>query len=220
MKKLVIFGCSGHAKVIVDMIELSGLYEVAGYICKEQSIKPYGHHYPILGTDRDLYQIIQQLPIHAFVIAIGDNMLRRMLYNASSKTGIPHVTITHPSSIIAGDVVMGPGTVVMAGAIINPNVTVGISCIINTNASIDHDCQIGDFSSIAPGTIIGGNVKIGNNSAICLGSRIIPGITIGDNVMIGAGSLVLHDIPDNVVAYGSPAKVIKKLNDQPNTTVK
>jgi sugar O-acyltransferase (sialic acid O-acetyltransferase NeuD family) len=214
MKKILIFGCSGHAKVIVDMIELSGLYEIAGYICRERSIKSYGSHYPILGTDRDLDQIMQQISIHAFIIAIGENMRRMILYNAIKKVGIPHVTIIHPSSIIARDVTIGPGTVVMAGAIINPNVTIGTSCIINTNASIDHDCQIGDFSSIAPGTTIGGNVTIGNNSAVCLGSRIIPGITIGDNVLIGAGSLVLHDIPDNVIVYGSPAKIMRK-NERP-----
>jgi maltose O-acetyltransferase len=40
---------------------------------------------------------------------------------------------------------------------------------------------------------------------------ILPGVTIGDNVTIGAGSVVVKDIPSNVVAVGNPARVIKKV---------
>ena len=40
----------------------------------------------------------------------------------------------------------------------------------------------------------------------------MPGITIGNNVVIGGGSVVVKDIPDNVVAVGNPAKVIKTLD--------
>lgn len=54
-------------------------------------------------------------------------------------------------------------------------------------------------------------VTIGNN--VWLGGNVVilPGITIGNNVTIGAGSVVTKDIPDNVVAAGNPAKIIKKL---------
>ena len=52
---------------------------------------------------------------------------------------------------------------------------------------------------------IGNNVWIGGNSVIC------PGITIGDNVTIGAGSVVTKNIPDNVLAWGNPCEVVRKL---------
>ncbi|AIM60557.1 sugar O-acetyltransferase [Cellulophaga lytica] len=52
---------------------------------------------------------------------------------------------------------------------------------------------------------IGDNVWIGGNSVI------FPGVMIGDNVTIGAGSIVTKDIPENVLAYGNPCKVIKEL---------
>lgn len=53
-------------------------------------------------------------------------------------------------------------------------------------------------------------VVIGNNVWIGGGAIILPGVTIGDNVVIGAGSVVTKDIPDNVVAYGNPCRIIKE----------
>lgn len=54
-------------------------------------------------------------------------------------------------------------------------------------------------------------VKIGDNVWIGGNSVIFPGVTIGNNVTIGAGSIVTKDLPDNVLAFGNPCKVIKKL---------
>ena len=52
-------------------------------------------------------------------------------------------------------------------------------------------------------------VVIGNDSWIGGGSIILPGVTIGDDVVIGAGSVVTHDIPDHVVAFGNPCRVVR-----------
>lgn len=57
------------------------------------------------------------------------------------------------------------------------------------------------------------NVSIGSNVFIGAYSIVMPGVTIGDNVVIGAGSIVTRDIPANSVAIGSPAKVVKSLDE-------
>lgn len=56
-------------------------------------------------------------------------------------------------------------------------------------------------------------IRIGKNCWIGAGSIILPGVTIGDNTVIGAGSIVTHDIPANVVAYGSPCKVAREIGE-------
>ena len=56
-----------------------------------------------------------------------------------------------------------------------------------------------------------GNVTIGNNVFVGAEAVILPGVTIGNNVIIGANSTVTHDIPDNVVAVGSPARILCSL---------
>ncbi len=56
-------------------------------------------------------------------------------------------------------------------------------------------------------------VRIGNNVWIGAGSTVLPGVTIGDNTVIGAGSVVTHDIPSNVVAVGTPCRVLRSIDE-------
>lgn len=56
-------------------------------------------------------------------------------------------------------------------------------------------------------------IKVGNNVWIGGNVIVLPGVTIGDNVTIGAGSVVTKDIPSNVIAYGNPARVMKKIEE-------
>lgn len=55
-------------------------------------------------------------------------------------------------------------------------------------------------------------VHIGKNCWLGAGVIVLPGVTIGDNTVVGAGSVVTHDLPDNVVAVGVPCKVIKNID--------
>ena len=57
-----------------------------------------------------------------------------------------------------------------------------------------------------------GRVTIGNNVFIGAESVVLPGVTIGNNVIIGANSTVTHDLPDDVVAAGNPARIIYALD--------
>ena len=56
-------------------------------------------------------------------------------------------------------------------------------------------------------------ITIGNNVWIGAGVRVMPGVTIGDNSVIGGGSVVVKDIPENVVAVGNPCKPIRKITE-------
>jgi sugar O-acyltransferase (sialic acid O-acetyltransferase NeuD family) len=80
---------------------------------------------------------------------------------------------------------------------------------INRNCSIGHHSYIGKFTTVNPGANIAGFVKIGQGCLIGMGVNIIDGIEIGSNSIIGAGSIVTKNIPDNVVAYGNPCKIIR-----------
>ena len=75
-----------------------------------------------------------------------------------------------------------------------------------------HDVCIGEFSNINPGVNLAGNIRIGNLSLIGIGSTIRDNINIGSRVVIGAGSVVITDIPDDSIAYGVPAKIVKSQN--------
>jgi acetyltransferase-like isoleucine patch superfamily enzyme len=83
---------------------------------------------------------------------------------------------------------------------------IGNGVICNTSSVVEHECFLGNFSHLAPGAILCGNVQVGENSFIGAGSVVRPGIRIGRNVIIGAGSVVVKDIPDFGKVAGNPAR--------------
>lgn len=81
---------------------------------------------------------------------------------------------------------------------------------------IEDEVQIGSHCSIYSVSTIDkkqGKVILKKNCKIGSHSTILPGVTIGENSIIGANSLVISDIPANVVAFGTPAKVIREINE-------
>jgi sugar O-acyltransferase (sialic acid O-acetyltransferase NeuD family) len=212
LKRIVVIGCSGHAEVVVDIVEKQGLYDVAGFL---DSYKPLGMSlagYQVLGTCEDLPTLITGGRVNGGIVAIGDNWLRWKVVTQLIELApaFPFLTAVHPSAQIGAGVEIGRGTVVMAGAVINPGCSVGDFCIVNTRASLDHDSVMGDFSSLAPAAVTGGNVQIGAFSVVAIGAIVAHAVRVGEHTVIGAGATVLRDVPDRVVAYGTPARIIRE----------
>ena len=206
-EKIFIFGASGHAKVVIDIIERQGLYEIVSLFDDDLSLKGQQiYNYPVLGGKDDLLDC----GLEHGIVAIGGNRARQAVAGWLRDKGFELITAVHPSAQLARGVKIDSGSVVMAGAIINSDSTIGQDVIINTRASIDHDCRIGDGVHIAPGTTLCGTVTVGEGTFICAGATIIPNLTIGSHVTVGAGSTVIRDVPDGVTVAGSPAKVMRQ----------
>ena len=212
MKNIVIIGASGHAKVIIDIIEKENIYKIKGLLDdRAEEMEDTFCNYNLIGKTSDLPGIMEKENIYSGIIAIGDNWIRYKVLKKIKEIApdFSFINAIHPSSEIAGNVKIGKGNAIMAGTVINSDSRIGDFCIINTGASIDHDNCIEDFASIAPGVTTGGNVSIGSFSAVSLGASLIHGISIGEQTVIGAGATVLKNIPSLVIAYGTPAKVIR-----------
>jgi len=211
MNRLLIVGASGHARVVADAVRAAGALEVAGFADRDHSLGESVFGFPVLGSDREIAQIVRAHAIDSLLIAVGDNDTRARLalslHEALSST--PFATVIHPTAYVGTDVQIGEGSVVLAGAILNPGVKVGRHCIVNTKASVDHDCVLGDFVTVAPGATLGGNVSVGENSTVGLGANVIQSISIGRHSILGAGATAVANIPDRVVAFGVPARVVR-----------
>jgi sugar O-acyltransferase (sialic acid O-acetyltransferase NeuD family) len=120
------------------------------------------------------------------------------------------VNVIHDGLDISKTSSLGRGLLINSKVSIAAHTTIGDFASINRHVSIGHHTKIGNYVSINPGSNIAGNVTIGDGCTIGMGVNIIDGIKIGKNTIIGAGSVVTKEIPDNVVAYGSPCKIIKE----------
>ncbi|TWU66995.1 putative acetyltransferase EpsM [Crateriforma conspicua] len=205
----VIFGCGDHANVVRTVIEAVGKYRFAGYISQERS-SVGGVREMISGHDGDPNSWYK----HG-ILGIGDNQRRFELSERvlSSVPDYEFIRCLHPKSIISDSASVALGTVVMPNVTIQANTSVGRHCIINTSSSIDHDCHIDDFSFIGPGSVLAGRITIGERACVNTGVVIAPGVKISPGAVIGAGSVVLNSIPANVLAYGSPARVVRELHE-------
>jgi sugar O-acyltransferase (sialic acid O-acetyltransferase NeuD family) len=210
MQGVLIVGSSGHARVIVDIIERAGTHTIVGLLddSKPKGVIELG--YSVLGAVADLPEIVRQHQPAGFLVAIGDNWNRAIVAAKIQQLApaLQALTAVHPSAQVARTATLGEGSAIMAGAVINSNASIGRFCIVNTRASVDHDCSLEEFSSIGPGATLAGNVRVGAGSAICLQACVAEKVCIGSHTVVGAGSVVLSDLPAEVLAYGTPARVI------------
>lgn len=205
IKELAILGASGHGKVIADIAEQLG-YTVSFYDDAYPN-KTHIEHWEIHGTCADLI-ILNNTNAklrNDVIVAIGNNEIRQQKIQLLQKYSFNLITLVHPTAVISPYASIAPGAVVFAGAVVNAFAEVGVGCIINTSAVVEHDCSIDDFSHICPNVALAGGVSVGSKSWIGIGSQVKQLINIGDNCIIGAGSTVIHNIPNNTIAYGSPA---------------
>lgn len=208
-KKIFVFGASGHAKVVIDIIERQGVYDVAFLVDDDPALKEtdvYG--YRVIGGKAEL--LAQREKVAGGIVAIGSNKVRLKVAAWLAENGMRLMSAVHPSAQVARGVILGDGNVVMAGVVINSDTIVGNNVIVNTRASIDHDCIIGDGVHIAPGATLCGTVTVGEGSFVCAGATVIPNLTVGARTIVGAGSTVIANVPDCATVVGSPAKVVKR----------
>lgn len=210
MIPVVIIGCAGHARVVVDAVRSAYVHEVVGFLAdnEQTGVMPFGG-IPVLGP-------IKAFPVRgvkAYFVAIGDIGARERITMLLTGDDARFVNVIHPTAQVSSTAIMSEkgGIFVGAGARIGPNCYIGNGTIVNTHASLDHDSNLGLYSHLCPGATTGGHVTIGHRTLIGIGACIRDHISIGSESIIGMGSVVLKSVPANSVAYGNPCKLARTL---------
>ncbi len=116
----------------------------------------------------------------------------------------------HPTAVIAETAQYGNGLHMGSHSSLGAYAKVGNFTVINRHSSIDHHTVLEDFVTINPGVTVSGICHLGKGVIIGAGAVVIDKVRIGENTLVGAGSVVTKDLPANVIAYGSPAKVVRE----------
>lgn len=196
---MYLYGASGHAKVIADILTANGI-----------TIEAFIDDNPLLTSLHGIPVIHSAENLSPLIISIGNNKVRKTI---AEKLHCDFGKAIHPFTFVSPSAEIGDGSVVMPGAIIQSDARIGCHCIVNTAATIDHECTLEDYVHISPNASLCGNVHVGEGTQIGAGSVVVPGISIGKWSLICAGSVVTTDIPDFCIAAGNRCKVIKYTND-------
>ena len=210
---MLIIGAKGFAKEVLEICHQNNqLKGLAFYDDVNADIGNllYGN-FPIIKNIDDAKKYFKEID-NKFTIGIGNPILRKKLFDKFNAIGGVLTSIISKNANIGsyGNKILD-GCNIMSNAVLTNDITVGQGTIINQTASIGHDVIIGKFCEICPNVSISGYCKIGSFSFIGTGAIILPKVVIGKNSIIGAGALVTKDIPDNSLAIGTPAKVVKQL---------
>ncbi|SUI75348.1 acetyltransferase [Shewanella morhuae] len=211
MDSLYIVGSSGHAKVVIDAIEMQRKYIIAGLLDDYRVVGQETMGYQVLGK----IDLLTGLSTHGIInvfVAVGCNYIRQQIVDSIIEccVNVNFVTVVHPNAVVSSSAKIMSGTLILAGAIVGPDSTIGEHCIINHAALVDHDCVLAAFTSLAPKATLAGNVTVATRSAVGMAACVIEKVVIGSDVVIGAGATVLISIRSNSVAVGTPARVIKE----------
>jgi acetyltransferase EpsM len=165
----------------------------------------------VLGGADALAQALEQGVRHA-IVAIGECEARLARARVLKTHGLTLVSARHPGAIVASSALVDPGTVIAAGAVVGVRTRLGESVIVNTRASIDHDCVLDEGVHVCPGACLAGHVRVGAGAWIGVGATIADDLAIGARSVIGAGAVVIGPIEAGVVAYGVPARAVRRVS--------
>ncbi len=193
-----------HASVLADIISTLPNVQLCGYVDKIKTKIPG----KFIEEEHEA-RYVNDKKIKYFIVAVGDNNLRRRLFEKEVSAGLTPYTIISPHAYISKRANIGRGCVIMPHVAIQTNAKIYDNCIINTGALIEHDCVIKNNVHISPGATLSGCVQVGENSLIGNGASIRDKIIIGDNCVVGTGSVVINNIQSNEVWVGNPAKRVR-----------
>ena len=214
MDEMILWGATGHAKVLRECMADSGLRLVALFD-RDTSVGSPFSDVPLVGDQHSFESWLDDRggpDALGFLVAIGGDRgvdrIERQGYLEG--LGLKPLMARHRSAFIADTARIGLGSQVLAQASVGVDATIGRACIINTGAIVDHDCRLADGVHIAPGARLTGEVEVGTVAMIGAGAVVLPRVRVGSRAVIGAGAVVVGDVAPGTTVVGNPAKPLSE----------
>jgi acetyltransferase EpsM len=211
-RSIAVFGGAGGGALIaqsVDALAAGGqALKVLGFL---NDILPRGElvsGVPVLGPFTSWRELPEDV---AFVAPLHKAKAMPERVRIVDALGIPRhrwATIVDPRSAVAPDAVIGPGCFVGPFATVGPASRLGIHTVVRAGAHVSHDCTIGDFVFVGMNAVVCGFSVVQDGAYVAPGASIRDRCRVGKFAVVGLGSVVTKDVPDFVVAAGSPAEPV------------
>ncbi|WP_261340233.1 acetyltransferase [Rhodopirellula islandica] len=211
----MIWGSAGHALVLNDIIELQG-GRVIQLFDNNKNASSSIPGVELLYGETEFRRWVSELnvPVASVfgLVAIGGSFgrVRNHYHQMLKNSGLKVPSLISSDALVSKASAIGNGTQVLPNAIVASGTRIGDACILNHGSQVDHECELEHGVHLAPGAILCGCVKVGCRSMVGAGATVLPRIAIGADTIIGAGAVVTRDIPDRVIAFGNPARVVRQ----------
>ena len=211
--QLIILGAGRQGRNILEVcfdLEIP----VAGFLDDTKQVGHDVNGVRVLG-ELDKWRELASESDYQFIVGIGWNKARSEISAQIESGGGTLATVIHPSCQISRFASIGAGVFINAFSRVMANAKVQRYCLIEGHSSLGADTVVGEGVGAGPGVILTGGAKVGAGTFLGSGSVILGGARVGIESIIGANATVISDIPDRVLAVGSPAIVTKRLKTPP-----
>jgi sugar O-acyltransferase (sialic acid O-acetyltransferase NeuD family) len=192
--RLLIIGAGGHGASVSEAAQLSGAFEVVGFL---DDALPDGRallNWTVLGAIGDLSNLDQlnsyRRVCDQVIVAVGNNAVREKLTHQLVDAGFIMATVIHPRSFVSPSAVVGCGSAVMAGAILGTQARLGLGSIVNCGAVVDHDARVEDFGHLGVNASMAGGTQLGCGAWLQAGAVLGYGVVIPAGVILAPGQAV------------------------------
>jgi sugar O-acyltransferase (sialic acid O-acetyltransferase NeuD family) len=210
-RDIILRGGTGQARVLGEFLPVLG-WRVAAVFDNDPAVTPPLAGVPLYHGETALraWLAARPGPVDALVAVGGDRGTDRLrLQEELAAAGCRFPVVAHPSAHVAAGVDCGAGTQILARSLVGVGSRIGRAVIVNSSASVDHECVLEDGVHVGPGAVLCGLVTVGRAAFVGAGAVVLPRVVIGAGTAVGAGAVVTRDLPDNVVAWGNPARIIR-----------
>ncbi len=189
--------------------------------CSYGNIEGYGsgNFYILFGESSE---------ISSFIIEHRDSIRKFKIEQDRRNSAIPLIDMLNvdariePGAIIRDKVVIGKNAVIMMGAVVNIGAEIGEGTMVDMNAVVGARGKLGNRVHLGAGAVVAGVLEppskepviIEDDVLIGANAVILEGVHIGKGSVVAAGAVVVEDVPSGVVVAGTPAKIIKHVDDK------
>ncbi len=192
--KLLIIGAGCHGASVAEAAELSGAFEVVGFLDDALPVGKavlngavFGAIIGYISLDHlDRYRAACDQAI----VAIGNNAVREKITQQLVDAGFDIATVIHPRAFVSPSAVVGSGSAVMAGAIVGTEARLGVGSIVNCGAVVDHHARVEDFGHLGVNASMAGGTRLGRGAWMQAGAALGYGVEIPAGFGLAPGEAV------------------------------
>lgn len=217
MKKVIVFGGDGIGMNVASIVKLDPQAEMVGFL---NDVIPVGTmvgdytQYPVLGTSEDAPRFLAEEDTY-FVYAYSAMQKGEYACRRIKEIGIPWERLysaIHPTAVIPeGFCSIGHGVILSALSQVGVDVEMKDHAMLFSNAYVAHNTVMEEFSHLATNAVVGSYCHVGKGVHVGMNAVVREKTKIGDYSLIGAGSVVLHDVPENCIVVGNPARILRRI---------
>lgn len=209
MEKIILLGAGGYAEQLKWVVDRMNNKEIIGFVDETIEEDKYMLGLPVKKTLEE-FNIEDRSEEVKILCAVGNIALRKKWFD-KYKNRYVFTSVIDPTALVSSSALIGNNVIILGQTVLSSSCRISDSTNINWFCLITHHTSVGEFTNISSGVRLTGHASIGSYCDIGTNATIIPYKKVGNSSIIGAGAVVIADIPDNSLALGIPAKVVKKL---------